>query len=130
LVGCIKYINDDTVKNIAFLRAQWLHTYAIHGLLKLGESDSIAHQFFLSKQAKAARRKRAANPRENALMAAIEAELGTSPILRPNKEAEAMLDAVNLRLGAGGFGPVKVDVVRRRLETRAALLKSAEKVPE
>ena len=63
-------------------------------------------------------------------MAAIEAELGTSSILRPYKEAEAMLEAVNRRLGAEDFSPVKVDVVRRRLEKRAALLKSAQKKPE
>jgi hypothetical protein len=37
-----------------------------------------------------------------------------------------MLDAVNRRLRGSGFAPVKVDVVRRRLEKRAALFKSAD----
>ena len=63
-------------------------------------------------------------------MAAIEAERVASPTLSHYKEAEGMLDAVNWRLGAGGFAPVKVDVVRRRLGRRAALLKSAEKAAE
>jgi len=130
LLGCIKSIGDSSVREIAFSHARGLFIHAIYGVDKVPVNDSNSHHFVLTKRAKAAREKRASSPQEDALMASIEAELGASSISRPHKEAEAMLDAVNRRLGAAGFRPVKVDVVRRRLEKRAALLKSAEKVPE
>jgi hypothetical protein len=66
-------------------------------------------------------------PSEIALIAAIRAEHGTKEATKPFKEAGAILSAVNLRLEAGGLKPVKVDVIRRRLEKWPALLKSAEK---
>jgi hypothetical protein len=128
LLGCIKSIADSSLRRSALRRLSMLSMLAMRVICNI-PSNASGHRFALSKQAKAAREKRAASPREIALIAAIEAELAPS-ILRPSKEAEAILDAVNLRLGANGFAPVKVDVVRRRLERRAALLKSAEQVSQ
>jgi hypothetical protein len=68
--------------------------------------------------------------REAALIAAISAEHGTGAARHPNKEAGAILDAVNRRLESVGLKPVKIDVVRRRLEQWPALLKSAEGVTD
>jgi hypothetical protein len=127
LRGCINCIDDPKIKAIAFRRAYRLLSFAKIGVCKMTKSDNNAHQFALSKQAKVARRKKGSNPRQEAITTAIEAEQAAQPTLRPYKEALAMLGAVNGRLEAAGFAPVKVDVVRRRLQKRAALLKSAEK---
>jgi hypothetical protein len=67
-------------------------------------------------------------PQEAALIEAIKVEHGIEAESRPNKEAGAILDAVNQRLELAGLKTVKVDVVRRRLEKWPAPLKSAEKV--
>ena len=130
LRGCINCIDDSNIRKIALRRADRLLSFAKIGVCKMTESNYNAHQFVLSKQAKVARRKKGSNPRQDAITAAIEAEQAAAPTLRPYKDALAMLDAVNRRLETAGFAPVKVDVVRRRLEKRAALLKSAEKAPE
>ena len=130
LLGCIKYIEDLSIREIAFNRIISMYGKAFMGIGKSSENKTNAHRFILTKQAEAARKNCAASPREIALIAAIEAERGTTPILRPNKEADAILDGVNRRLEAAGFEQVKVDVVRRRLEKRLALLKSAEKAAE
>jgi len=59
----------------------------------------------------------AAKPAEAALHAAIIAERGhVRPVGPCWTEANAILADVNKRLKALGFDPVKVDVVRRRLE--------------
>ena len=131
LLGCIKYIEDNAIRKIVFDRAKSLHVRALLGASNnLHEDNSTVHRFTLTKQAEAARKKRAASPRAMALMAAIEAELGASPIRRPYKEAGAMVDAVNRRLAADGFAEVSVDAVWRQLKKRPALLKSAEKAAE
>jgi hypothetical protein len=106
-----------------------LYFRALYGIEKISADIPNGQHFVLAKRAKAAREKRAASPQEDAITAAIEAEQAASPTLRPYKEALAMLHAVNHQLETAGFAPVKVDVVRRRLEKRAALLKSAEKAP-
>jgi hypothetical protein len=130
LLCCLKHIRDLSIRKIAINRVISMYGKAFMGIGKISEQKGNAHRFILSKQAEAARKSRAANPREVALIAAIKAERGTTPILRPNKEADAILDGVNRRLEAAGFEQVKVDVVRRRLEKRLALLKSAEKPAE
>jgi hypothetical protein len=130
LLGCIESIDDPDTRKMATKFAKILLQRALQGNNNIPENSLNAHHFTLSKQAKSAREKRAASPKEVALITAIELELGASSILRPTKEAEAILDAVNRRLESAGFATVKVDVVRRRLENRAALLKSAEKEPE
>jgi hypothetical protein len=118
LLGCIRCIDDPTIKTIAVGRLTEIYRLAVIGVQKSSERKSNRHQLILSKQAEAARKNRAASPQEVALIAAIEAERGTTPVRRPNKEADAILDGVNRRLAAEGFATVKVDVVRRRLEKR------------
>ena len=67
-------------------------------------------------QAARAREARAQTPKEVALRAAIEAERDAGPVRKPTKEAGRILSPVNYRLQEAGFDPVKVDVIRRRLE--------------
>lgn len=69
-----------------------------------------------ARQAEIARKARAAKPQEIALGEIISSELGNRSVPRPAKEAAAILDSVNARLGAAGFPPVSVDVVYRRLK--------------
>jgi hypothetical protein len=76
------------------------------------------------------RKKEKRSNAEAALIDAIRAERGEGTVRRPYKEAVAILDAVNRRMEATGLEPVKVDVVRRRLEKWSALLETAEKAPK
>ena len=73
-------------------------------------------KIFRHSQAGIARRRRAQSAEELALNAAIQKARGEGPVERPWKEADASLDQVNAFLREAGFAPVKVDVVRRRLE--------------
>jgi hypothetical protein len=69
--------------------------------------------------------KRKNDPREIAIDEIITAELnGHKPVNRFSKEASAILDGVNIRLAAQKHGQVKVDVIRRRLESRCKTLRS------
>ncbi|MFO1125099.1 MAG: hypothetical protein U1E25_07345 [Methylocystis sp.] len=71
---------------------------------------------FRAQQAAVGRRARSQKPEELALMAAIGKSRGNGHVAKPTKEASAILDQVNKDLVDAGFKPVKVDVVRRRLE--------------
>lgn len=54
--------------------------------------------------------------REQALMAAIHAEMESTACKRSYKEATAIREAVNRRLSAEGYEPVSVDVIARRIK--------------
>ena len=62
---------------------------------------------------------RASAPEEVALRAAIEAERWPGQIEHTWKEASAIRAAVNKRLKSGGFDPVKVGKILRRLPLRS-----------
>jgi hypothetical protein len=59
---------------------------------------------------------RASAPAEVALLKAIVAERGDSPVEHPFKEADAILKNVNMRLESDEFPPVTVDAIYRRLK--------------
>jgi hypothetical protein len=92
---------------------------AIHTVTKLSTSavDNYLHP---RRQAAHARAKRRENPRETALLVAIEREFGAGHSAQPWKDAASILDGVNGRLESLKFAPVKVDVIRRRLENRSS----------
>jgi hypothetical protein len=119
MLGYIKQINDKNVQERAIRAVALICGIAVSGANKPPSSSPSVRHFTLTEQAKAARVRRSASPMERALNSAIETELAGATVLRPAKEAEAMLDAVNRRLKEAGFETVKVDVVRRRLEKRA-----------
>jgi hypothetical protein len=130
MVGYIECIDDEDVREKAFKALLRIWSSAVSGLDRPALNSPTALHFTRAEQAKAARARRSASPKERALNSAIDAELGGATVSRPTKEADAMLDAVNRRLSESGFEPVKLDVVRRRLEKRAALLKNAEQVSQ
>ena len=51
-------------------------------------------------------------------------ELCGRAVVRPNKEAEAMLNRVNKSLSQEGFAPVKRGVIRRRLRKSVRSLRT------
>lgn len=69
-----------------------------------------------SQAAETARASRATSPERIALESAVIELHGNKKCERSSKEAAAILSAVNRRLADGGFGPVKVDAIRRCLE--------------
>jgi hypothetical protein len=74
------------------------------------------------KQAEHMRHKRATNPKEIALLRAIAKHTNFLSIPSPAwTEATAILADVNRELAEQEYAPVKVDVVRRRLETFRAV---------
>lgn len=64
---------------------------------------------------------RANSKAERALWSAVVSEAREGMIARPSKEASAIIDGVNKILKEAGHAPVKLDVVRRRLEKVRAL---------
>jgi hypothetical protein len=72
------------------------------------------------RQAAKARKARAEKPRQELIDNAINAALkGRAVTSRFSKEAAAILNDVNRLLGDCGQEPIKVDVIRHRLENRA-----------
>jgi hypothetical protein len=91
--------------------------FAIDTVTKLSTS-AVENYLQPRRQAAHARAKRRENPREIALVEAIEREVGAGHSAQPWKDAASILDGVNGRLKSLKFDPVKVDVIRRRLENR------------
>ena len=96
--------------------------FTIGAIVGISESTK---QLLKIRQAEVARKARETQPRELALRKAILAERGCGPVLRPAKEAAAILTAVNARLKLDRFEEVNVDVIYRRLKKFPALLKTA-----
>ena len=105
-----------------------LFNAAVPEVFGMRVSSPNAGRYAQVQQAKTARAKRSERPEEQALQRAIEAELCGRAVVRPNKEAEAMLNRVNESLSQEGFAPVKRGVIRRRLEKKCPLFKNGPKV--
>lgn len=90
--------------------------YAAFLVGRFSDATESAIKFAKDERASEARKARAESPSELALIDAIVAERGGGAAERPAKEATAILGAVNIRLKKSGFGSVKIDVIRRRLE--------------
>lgn len=111
---------------VQILRHLILH--AVEAAFTIGATVGVSEstkQLLRIRQAAAARKARETQPRELAIGRAIQAERGSGPVVRPAKEAAAILSGVNTRLKLEGFEGVTVDVIYRRLKKFPALLKSA-----
>jgi len=122
LISDIQRIDDQRLKE-SILHHLHIAMTSVHTLGRLGAKHNfddmrkaVAVKESMIKQAAKARDARANSPDAKALIEAIKAERGDGPVAKPTKEAAAILDGVNGRLEQQGLEPVKVDVVRRRLE--------------
>jgi hypothetical protein len=112
----LNQIEDEKLHEGALMCSRNLWVAAMSDLFTPQTDSTNATRYFLTEQAKSARKKRSERPEQQALQRAIEAELKGRVPLHPYKEAEGILDAVNERLRKEGFKETARKAIGDRLK--------------